>query len=89
MVVSVEKATCPYSQANLRGMIEDQGKEMNELRKSLESKEKELIEFIEATKDDLNKKDEDIADLESQAEDNMEVFQVILMNAVIYKNLLI
>ena len=28
---------------------------MNELRKSLESKEKELIEFIEATKEDLNK----------------------------------
>lgn len=49
---------------------------MNELRKSLESKEKELIEFIEATKQDLNYKDQEIADLESQAEDNMEVFQV-------------
>ena len=57
-------------------MIEEQGKEMTELRKTLEAKEKELMEFIELTKDDLTKKDETILDLESQAEDNMEVFQV-------------
>ena len=57
-------------------MIEEQGKEMNQLRETLEAKEKELVEFIELTKDDLTKKDETILDLESQAEDNMEVFQV-------------
>ena len=57
-------------------MIEEQGKEMNGLRQSLEAKEKELVEFIEVTKEDLTKKDETILDLESQAEDNMEVFQV-------------
>ena len=49
---------------------------MNGLRQSLEAKEKELVEFIEVTKEDLTKKDETILDLESQAEDNMEVFQV-------------
>ena len=49
---------------------------MNQLRETLEAKEKELVEFIELTKDDLTKKDETILDLESQAEDNMEVFQV-------------
>ena len=59
-------------------MIEEQGKEMNQLRETLEAKEKELVEFIELTKDDLTKKDETILDLESQAEDNMEVFQVCL-----------
>ena len=59
-------------------MIEEQGKEMNQLRETLEAKEKELVEFIELTKDDLTKKDETILDLESQAEDNMEVFQVWL-----------
>merc|ERR1719228_544018 len=56
-------------------MIEEQGKEMTELRKTLEAKEKELMEFIQLTQDDLTKKDETILDLESQAEDNMEVFQ--------------